>query len=154
MVVFESRNQSCVNVYVCMYICCNLTMQICLYSSSHLFRKFTDVYNKLVHYKLILIDRRWYRIKSISLNGYCNKYDVSRLTWKGDGSEVGFSVGGVMQRANATGEAIGRQAHVAVAVAESRSNVPGKPRGLHVHDRIALVHVRRDHDGGLVTGQR
>ncbi|MEM7533353.1 MAG: hypothetical protein AAF639_14315 [Chloroflexota bacterium] len=45
---------------------------------------------------------------NITFNGYCNKYDVSSLSWNGDGSEVGFSVGGVVHRANATGESIGR----------------------------------------------
>ncbi|HGX93325.1 MAG TPA: hypothetical protein ENK35_08430, partial [Candidatus Tenderia sp.] len=47
-------------------------------------------------------------IGTISFDGDCNQFEASNPTWKRDGSEIGFSGAYLAKRAQASGEALGR----------------------------------------------
>lgn len=46
-------------------------------------------------------------VGTLTFNGLCNSYNANHLTWKGDGSQIGFLLAGVPQKVMSSGEAIG-----------------------------------------------
>lgn len=48
-------------------------------------------------------------VGSLTFHGYCNHYEADNLSWKRDGSALGFTAGSQPRRVAATGEAIGTE---------------------------------------------
>ncbi|MBX3052214.1 MAG: hypothetical protein KF753_12100 [Caldilineaceae bacterium] len=48
-------------------------------------------------------------VGTLSFNGLCNHYNANHISWKKDGSQVGFLVGGVPQRVKSSGETGGTE---------------------------------------------
>jgi len=48
-------------------------------------------------------------VGTLTFDGLCNHYNAGDISWKRDGSQVGFLLGGIPQKVKSSGEAIGSQ---------------------------------------------